>query len=534
MNRTKLLRAETRSDFRLVAPLLLVLAACQGRGTSLIRDQGSAGVETLRAHMTFLADDLLEGRGTGTRGFEVAAQYVAAQFAAAGLEPAGTDGTYFQPVRFRRARPIANVSSFVITGRGNTGVLRWGTDFVARGGSTGETVRIHAPIVFVGYGISDPKNGHDDYAGDVRGAIVAFLPGVPPSLPSNRKDYYTSVKWSVARQHGAVATIELSTPDEDRAWSWGDRMAWVTEWAATWLESGGQSPADAPLPRILLSSAGTSRLLSLASQTSDVLATPRPFRVETAAVTIGARHDDVTAPHVIGVLPGSDPQLRSEYVVYVAHLDGEGRAEPVDGDDIYNSAIDNGLGSAMLLTLAQRFSKLSPRPTRSMLFIATTGEELGISGSPYFVAHPTVPLASIVAVINIDGPSQLTDPVEVVLAMGAANSTLGIAVGAAAAQLGITVNPSFAPLNFSDHYPFVMKGIPALWIVQDDGGQPSEAARAAKLRIHTPRDDMRRSFRWETGATLTQLNFLIGQMVAVQTERPRWNPGDILGEAFAR
>ena len=395
-----------------------------------------------------------------------------------------------------------------------------------------DTVNIRAPIVFVGYGISDPKSGYDDYAVDVHGAIVAFLPGVPAGLPSHRSEYYSSVKWSVAQRHGAVATIELSTADVDRSWSWTDRMAWVTEWAATWLDANGQPPVDAPIPRILLSSAGTAQFLSLASRgLSEVIDAPRSFRIDRAAITLRARHDEVMAPHVLGILRGSDPQLRNEYVVYTAHLDGEGRAEPVDGDDIYNSAIDNGLGAAMLLTLAQRFSRLSSRPKRSFLFIATTGEELGIAGSPYFVEHPTVPLASMVAVINMDGPSLMTDPVTTVLAMGAANSTLGIATGTVAATLGLKVNPVAAPLNYSDHYPFVMKGIPALWIVQD--GQSSKTAKAAQSRIHTPRDDMNRSFRWESGAVLTQLNFLIGQMVATQPERPRWNPGDILGEAFA-
>jgi hypothetical protein len=527
MNRVRPHRRATALAWAAGGALLLAIVACNGR-QSLTRNAAAA---ELQAHMTFLADDRLEGRGTGTPGFELAAQYVAAQFAAAGVKPSG-NGNFFQPVRFRRSRPTAAESSFVIGGGGRSHALQWGTDFVARSGAT---VRMRAPIIFVGYGITDPETGHDDYATDVRGSIVAFLPGAPPGLPASRRDYYTSVKWRLAQQHGAVATVELSTPEEDRSWSWQERTAWVGEWAGAWLESDGQPPADTPLPRILFSSAGTARLLALTSQTlSEVVAAPRAFRIDTAAVTIASRHDDVTAPNVIGVIQGSDPQLRDEYVVYIAHLDGLGRADPVDGDDIYNGAIDNALGSAMLLTIAKRFSRLAPPPKRSILFIATTGEEFGIAGSPYFVEHPTVPLASIVAVINIDGPSHLAEPVAGVLAMGAANSTLGLATGAAAARLGIRVNQSDAPLNFSDHYPFVMKGIPALWIVQNGAGEPSEAVKASQLRVHTPRDDMQRSFRWETAATLTELNVLIGQMVAMQAERPRWIAGDILGKAFVR
>jgi len=489
--------------------------------------------DAIRGHMTFLADDLLEGRGTGTRGFELAAKYAAAQFEAAGLKPAGTDGGYFQRVRFRLTKPTAEQSSFELARSGGPEPFTWGRDFVARGSAATAPFVASAPIVFVGYGVSAPDFGHDDYAGDVRGAIVAFLPDVPPSLPVNRRDYYTSVKWDLARQHGAVATIELSTPETDKRWPWEDRMSWVTDGAATWLEPDGSVPDDPVLPRVLLSSAGTSRLLGAASRTiSDVIAAPGPFRLPNAALHVAARHEEVSAPHVLAVLAGRDPKLREEYVVYLAHLDGPGRGDPIDGDDIYNGAIDNGLGSAMLLTLAQAFGALAERPRRSVLFFAVAGEELGIAGSPYFVEHPTVPLEAMVAAINIDGPSLLTGPVNTVLAMGAANSSLGTVVDAVAKQLHLGVNKAAAPLNYSDHFPFVKKGTPALWIVGDD--DPTEATDMARRRIHTPADEMSRSFRWDAAETLTQLNFVIGHTVANQPERPTWNANDILGERFGR
>jgi Zn-dependent M28 family amino/carboxypeptidase len=233
------------------------------------------------------------------------------------------------------------------------------------------------------------------------------------------------------------------------------------------------------------------------------------------------------------MLPGSDPQRRNEYVVFVAHLDGSGRGQPVNGDDIYNSAIDNALGSSMLLTLADAFGNLPERPQRSMLFLAATGEELGIVGTPYFVEHPTVPLDAIVAVINIDGPSLLTDSVDTVLAMGGTNSTLGTVVEAAADVLNLKVNKATAPLNYSDHFPFVMKGIPALWIV-GNGGEPTAGGEEARRSVHSPADDMNRPFRWDVAVTLTQLNFLIGKAIANEPERPRWNPDDILGQRFGR
>ena len=492
--------------------------------------------ETIRAHMTFLADDLLEGRGTGSSGFELAAKYVAAQFASAGLQPAGTEGGYYQRVHFRHAKPIAEQSSLAIVQDETPQPLEWGRDFVALGNVVQSPLTITAPILFVGYGIGAPEYEHDDYAVDVRGAIVAFLPGVPPNLPVDRRDYYTSVKRSLAQQHGAVATIELSTPDQDKTWTWEDRVSTAEHGAATWLQTDGTLPADQRVPRVLLSSTGASRLFSAASQRiTDVLAAPRPFRLPNAILTLATSDEEIAAPHVLAMLPGSDPELRDEYVVYVAHLDGTGRGEPINGDHIYNSAIDNGLGSAILLTLAQTFGGLAERPKRSLLFFAATGEELGIQGSPYFVEHPTVPLDAVVAVINIDGPSLLTDPVRSVLAMGAENSTLGITVDEAARQLGLDVKRATAPLNYSDHFPFVMKGVPALWIVSaDDATESTEAREAVRRSIHKPTDDMNRSFRWDAAVTLARLNFLIGQEVANTLEPPRWNPGDILGEKFGQ
>jgi hypothetical protein len=518
------------------APALAVvlLAATAPASTQPRPTSAPIRADAIRSHMTFLADDLLEGRGTGTRGFDLAAKYVAAQFEAAGLRPAGTDGGYYQRVRFRRTKPIGEQSSFALVRPDGSEPFVWGRDFVARSNAAHTPFIATAPMVFVGYGVSAPEYGHDDYADDVRGAIVAFLPDVPSTMPMDRRDYYTSVKWDLARQHGAVATIELSTPDTDKRWPWEDRMSWVTHGAATWLKPDGTIPDNTLLPRVLLSSAGTARLLGTVSRSvSDVIAAPRPFRLPNAILNVAARHEEMSSPHVLAILPGSDPQRREEYVVYVAHLDGSGRDEPVNGDDIYNSAIDNGLGSAMLVTLAQAFGGLAERPRRSVIFFAATGEELGIVGSPYFVEHPTVPLDAIVAAVNMDGPSLLTGSVDAVLAMGASNSSLGTVVDSAAQLLRLKVNKAAAPLNYSDHFPFVMKGIPALWIV-GNGNESTEAHDTARRRIHTPADDMNRPFRWDVAETLAELNFLIGQTIANQPDRPRWNANDILGDKFGR
>jgi hypothetical protein len=514
-----------------VVGALVVAAACSG-GDRSTQQRTQIIPGAVRSHLAFLADDLLEGRVDGTRGFELAAKYAASQFAAYGLQPAGSGGTYYQRVHFRRITPIPAKSSLTVE-QGGWNTLKWGVDFVARGSPANSAFTVTAPIVFVGYGIVDRDYGHNDYTQDVRGAIAAFLPGVPPHLPRARREYYDSIKWDLARQQGAVATIELSTPETDKAWPWDERIHWVSDGASTWLEPNGDASSDTLLPRILLSTAGTERLLALTSRTmANVVAASGSFRVSTARLTLVANEEEFNAPHVIAVLPGRDQNLSREYVAYVAHLDGAG-GEAVDGDGIYNSAIDNGLGSAILLALAEAYGRRSDQPNRSVLFIATAGEELGIVGSPYFVEHPTVPLDSIVAVINIDGPSTLVDAFPGVLAMGASNSSLSGAVGRAAEQLGLRVHPVSAPLNFSDHWPFVLKGIPSLWIVAD-GGSPSKAGEEIQRRIHTPFDDMNRTFRWEDADTLARLNYSIGLDVANEPNRPRWNEGDILGNRFGK
>jgi len=484
--------------------------------------------------MTVLAADALEGRGTGTRGYEQAAAYVAGQVQALGLEAAGTDGTYFQPVRFRRAKPMVASARLVVHGGGAPSTFRWGTDFVGRGDAVRALVELRAPVVFVGYGISDPSEGHDDYTQDVRGSIVAFLPGVPSHLPAERRDYYTSLKWRLARERGAVATIELSTPDEDQAFPWATRMEWIEVGASTWLDAQGNAPADVDLPRLLFSTAGTDRLLALAGRTLSSLTIPRPpaFSIADATLSIASRTEEFSSPHVIARLRGADPSLAGEHVLVVAHLDGLGRGAPVNGDDIYNGAIDNALGAALLLATAQRLAGPEERLRRSVLFLATTGEELGIVGSPYFVAHPTVPLDAIVAAVNIDGPSQLTGPIRAILAMGARNSTLGGAVERAASGLGLRMKPAAAPLNYSDHYPFVMKGIPSLWLVQAEDGPPSEEEKDASTRPHTPRDDLGRPLRWEAAEMLLRLHVALVRDIASQPERPEWLAGDVLGQRF--
>jgi Zn-dependent M28 family amino/carboxypeptidase len=259
----------------------------------------------------------------------------------------------------------------------------------------------------------------------------------------------------------------------------------------------------------------------------------------TAAIRLRTRHEDFTSPNVIGRLPGSDPRLATENVVYTAHLDHVGIGEPIDGDAIYNGAVDNASGVAAVLAIARAFTELPERPRRSTLFVATTAEEPGLVGSDYLANHLPAGLHDLVAAINIDGATLMTHPLKAVTGMGAVHSSLSESLSDAAAHLDLTVRPEPIPLLGSDHYHFVLRGIPALWVIADaETGDPNLDGRALNrnwmdTRLHTPQDDMNQPLDFGAAALLARLMFLTGYEIATQSARPAWNEGDFIGETFS-
>jgi Zn-dependent M28 family amino/carboxypeptidase len=249
-----------------------------------------------------------------------------------------------------------------------------------------------------------------------------------------------------------------------------------------------------------------------------------------------SRLSDLASPNVVGLLRGADPALAGEYVVFSAHLDHLGIGEPVNGDAIYNGAVDNASGVASLLEIARAFAALPERPRRSLLFVAVTAEEAGLIGSDYFVHHPPVPLAAIAANVNIDGGSMW--PFTALFARGADHSTLKAAVDAAAAALEMPVTadpfPEQASFVRSDQYSFIRQGIPALILgaVRTAEARPL-ALDWVKNRYHAPSDDMSSPMDFEAAASFARVQFLVGNAVAQADARPRWNPGDFFGELFA-
>lgn len=524
--------------------------------TSIARAQGSyppqqlldkVRDESIRAHMDFLADDLLEGRGTGTRGYQLAATYVRAQFEGMGLKPAGDPGSYFQNIRFRQLEFVPDQSSITVKQGGLSKTLAMNQDYLMRGDPLRTDVTAEAPLVFVGYGVTAPQFEYDDYAGvDVRGKIVVAMYGAPASIPSAPGAHYSSgtVKQQNAAAHGAVGVLLIWSGKAEERTPFSVLTRFFSGKGLRWLDEKG-NPSDAE-PNLRgyawISSAAAEPWFAGASKSwKDAQQAARDSKPQafplTASATIHTvtRHSEVQSPNVAAILPGSDPQLKNEYVVFSAHLDHLGIGVPVNGDSIYNGAADNASGTAVMLELARVFSEMPTAPRRSLLFLAVTGEEEGLLGSDYYAHYPTVPISRIAGNVNMDEVSFLYDFKDIV-ALGGEHSSLGGVVADVAQHMGLEVSPDPAPEEVyfvrSDQYSFVKQGVPAIYVGEGqkavdpkiDGGKMQRAWE--QTHYHQPNDDMKQPLDFKATLKSARINFAVGYEIAQQGERPRWNAGD--------
>ncbi len=479
---------------------------------------------------------------------------MAAQFRAFGLEPGGSND-YFQTVPLRKAWSVPESSSVALIREGRQRALASGVDYVISADFSRAEVEVRAPLVFAGYGVTAPELGYDDYEGvDAQGKIVVTLPGAPANFEPNARAHYSAgaVKADAAVQHGAVGFVSVWTPEMERRFPWAALARFSRRGGMRWL-GGDDVPRDAPPQlrgRAILSLSAAQSLFSGASRSlEDVLRAAtegRPGSLELPGelrVRTRSRWTDLSGWNVIALLPGSDPAVRDEYVIYTAHLDHEGLGEPRGGDSIYNGAIDNAAGSAALIEVARAFSRLPEAPRRSLLFIGTAAEEEGLLGADYFAANPTVPRQALVANLNMDGNHMLF-PTADIIALGSEHSTLGAAVEEAAARVGLSVSPDPMPeQNFfirSDQYPFVKRGVPALFFIggmtSADSAVDGRAATQSWLTTvyHTPFDDTSQDLHFESGAAYARTAFLTGLLVADAATRPRWLADDFFGRAFGQ
>ena len=507
--------------------------------------------QAFRAHVAFLADDLLEGRESGTRGYDLAARYVAAQFEALGLSP-GADGRWFQPVEFLRYGQAEN-STLTFGNR----VFRHGEDILFRASPEAEPMTLDAPLVFAGYGLDVPALGFDDYDGlDVAGRIVVVLNGAPEGTPSDVAAHLNAEKVRMAAEHGAAGLIAIRSVAEAERTPWDRYIGYSDRPSTTWIDSEGRpfmpaglrfrAVADEPLAEALF--AGAPRSLAQVRGAAEAEGgRPEGFALAgTARIERGAAgsRETFSSPNVLAVLPGTDPSVADEYVLLMAHLDGLGTrhddSEATDdgaSDDedlVRNGAMDNATGVATLIEVARQMSRPGNRPRRPVLFAAVAAEEVGLLGSEYLARHPATD-GRVVSVVNLDMPI-LTYDFRDVIAFGAEHSTMGPIVERAAARMNVRLSPDPLPeeglFTRSDHYEFVRVGVPSVFLMTGFEGDGRERfTHFLENQYHSPQDDLALPFDWNAGARFAQLNYLIAREIADGPEAPLWYADSFFGGA---
>lgn len=526
----------------------LVVSACQEQAPA--SRSSAAAQRAIEADIRFLADDLLEGRDTGSRGHEIAARYVAAQFQAMGLAPAGDDGTYFQKLDLLQAVRVREQARFELIAPGNKKKrLKFQEEFLPGLSYEQPALELTAPMVFVGQAVQAPELEHDDFAGiDLHGKIAVSFANAPESFPGDERAYYASTltKAETLVRLGAVGWIQLSDPADE------DRRPW-TRTAANWqqpsmrlVEADGNVLDTFPelKARAALSPSASALLFAEAERSfAEVLEANK--RGENRAmdlnqrVTIASRQSlsRLSSRNVVARLPGTGP-LADQHLALTAHLDHIGIGPEVAGDSLYNGAQDNAVGIAILLETARQAAQL-PSLRRSLVFVATTGEEKGLLGAHQFAAQPTV--GRVIASLNMDMPVLLV-PTKDVTPIGLEHTSLASAVKQAAKELGVDLSPDPAPEENtfvrSDQYAFIRRGIPSVYI---DGGyvalDPKHDAKALqqeflRTHYHQPSDDLRLPVVWSDAARMARLNARIAELVANDPVNPRWREGDFFGRRF--
>lgn len=540
---------------------LSVAAACSGITHGPVPldtpdvDAAMASIEpaTIEHHMGVLAHDSLAGRAPGTAGYASSAVYAEEQLQELGLLPAGPAGSWRQDVPLRQSTVVEDESSLSVWTPIGTHTMRYDQDFYLGADPLRDRVEIElAEVVFVGFGVSAPDLGYDDYAeADVDGKVVMYLNGAPAHFPSNERAYYSSgaTKAAEAIARGAIGTMTFWAPDDPRL-RWDVNAARSKRGAYAWLDDNGtpnrgdtRLMGSASLNHAAVEALFQGAYVSL----EDAIATaqegiPQSVLMATrVSITTATSHRDVDSWNVLAKLEGSDPELRDEYVTYVAHIDHFGVGVEIDGDDVYNGAHDNASGTAIVLEIARAFANLPEAPRRSILFMIVTAEEWGLLGSDYFVQNPTVDQSNLIANFSLDMPF-LFHPLRDIVPYGAEHSSMGGSVAQAAEHMGISIGPDPIPEQVlfirSDHFSFIRQGIPALFIKsgfetgdERDGSAMNTAFR--QDRYHTPFDDMSQDFDFGAGADHARVNFLTGYIIAQEHDRPRWNPGDFFGGLFA-
>lgn len=502
--------------------------------------------EKIRAHVRFLASDLLEGRGTGARGGDIAAEYIATQFALYGLKPAGEKGTYMQRVPMIGVRTLPQTAFRLAPERGAAMDLKLLDDYVVNNESQTETADIDAPIVFVGYGITAPEYQWDDYKGaDLRGKVLLMLVNEPPSedekfFKGKALTYYGrwTYKFEEAARRGAVGALVIHRTDmASYGWevvhnSWGGEHDYLRGGEGPRLKAAAWIQLE--VARKLVGFAGLDlEKLFESAKSRDFRPVPLPVKLEARVVS---ELRPFESNNVIAALPGADPKRRAQAVLYTAHYDHLGIVPSAPGDNIYNGAVDNATGCGILLEMARAFASLKVRPARTILFAAVTGEEQGLLGSEYLGQHPPIARGKISLDLNFDALNPIGIPEEVEVS-GAERTTFYPVVREVAKHFGLAIRPDSNPgagyYYRSDHFSLARVGIPAFSV---DEGQKfaghtvqwgkKQAREYEEHHYHQPSDEYRPEMDFRGDAKITRFGFALGWQAASLPGLIGWLPGD--------
>jgi hypothetical protein len=508
----------------------------------------------IEADVRFLASDDLEGREAGSRGYDIAASYVAERFRATGLEPAGADGTFMQPV------PLLDVSynkegkaELSLFAESNQISVTYGKDYVVLPNVRHEHALVEGSVVFGGYCIRSNEHKHDDFEGlALHGNIAACADGAPAILTSEERAYFgsRSTKNQFLSEAGVDAVIWLYTAEQEHALLPFQRLVQALSSSfsgMTWIQDDGSPFSSGATSRAwaVLSLDGAEKLFSSSKHSwaevqeeylngegnshSD-LELSASVRIE-----IDSDHKRISSKNVIGMIRGTDPALRDEYLLLTAHLDHIGikPTSAVGDDEVNNGAVDNAAGVAVLLEVARQLS--ADPPSRSILFLAVTAEEKGLTGSAYYANNPTVSLRDIVATVNLDSPIP-TYAFQDVVALGSERTTMHEIVKEAVSNHGVALSPDPSPelglFTKSDQYSFVKQGIPAVFLLPGHANGGKDAwSDFLTSHLHQPSDEFELI---DFGALrrFADIESAIARGIADMPNRPVWKTGDFFGETF--
>jgi Zn-dependent M28 family amino/carboxypeptidase len=512
----------------------------------------SIDAEKIRAHVRFLADDLLEGRGPGTRGGDIAAKYIGTQFALYGLQPAGDNGTYFQKVPLYAVHTIEDQTKFSFAPESGTPIeLTYGSDYVTKDQTGAASADIDAPIVFVGYGIDAPEYHWDDFAGvDVKGKVLLVIVNQPPSddpafFKGKTMTYYGrwTYKYEEASRRGAVGVLIIHRTDlASYPWdvvrnSQSVEKSYLKDDPTATLKAASWIQLD--VAKKLFAAAGK-------NVDDEIVAAGKPgfhsFELPVrlkAHVASRVRHYE--SDNVIAKLPGTDTTGPDQAVIYSAHYDHLGIDPDLKGDNIYNGAADNGTGCGILLELARAFADATAKPPHSVFFAAVTAEEQGLLGSQYLGMHPPVTAAQIALDLNYDMLMPMGVPLAAEVS-GAERTTFYPVVEKTAKAFDLTLEPDKFPgaghYYRSDHFSFARAGVPAFSVGQgtlfeghDAAWGKAQAEDYVAHHYHQPSDEYHANMDFRGDAKMARFGLILGWEASSLPQTVGWQKGDEFGAA---